>query len=46
MQIYSGKTGGDAVLNLFVLNAESDKVPVYVSAATSDGLRATANWQT
>lgn len=34
------------MLNLFVLDAEGDKVPVYVSAATPDDLRATAKWQT
>ena len=34
------------VLNLFVLDIGGGKVPVYVSAATPDDLRATTKWQT
>ncbi len=33
-----GTQEGDAVLNVFVLDAEGDKVPVYVSAAMPDDL--------
>lgn len=34
------------MLNLFVLNADGSKVPVYVSEASLDDLRATERWQT
>lgn len=34
------------MLSLFVLDTEGEKVPVYVSEATPDDLRATAKWQT
>lgn len=33
-------------MDLFVLNADGGKVPVYVSPATKDDLRATKDWQT
>lgn len=36
----------NAMLNLFVLDAEGEKVPMYVSAATPDDLRAASKWQT
>lgn len=32
-------------MNLFVLDADGRKVPVYVSAATPDDLCATARWR-
>ena len=37
---------GDAVLNLFVLDTEGDKMPVHISVAMPDNVHATANWKT